>query len=194
MRVIEGSARARERLFAGHVPGAGTLPDRLDRRAAGIPLGGDRAELAVGVDVRGAEDDDRCREDSRDDRPRPDMTDRPCRTAPPRRDLTARGREHALPKGGRRLAERHAFWEDADDLPERHRLAAARVAHGEMAGDTLRVGPGESTERVGLEVVEHVLGHRMCSSERRIFWRPMRMRPFTVPSGTPISSESSTWV
>src|SRR5437660_1310148 len=85
-------------------------------------------------------------------------------------------------------------WKRPDDLGERRRVASARRARRDMARDALGALAIDRAQNVGLEIVDDVFVHRELSRARRIFWSPMRIRPFTVPSGTPMSSDSSTCV
>ncbi len=74
-------------------------------------------------------------------------------------------------------------------------LRPAGRAGRQVRGHAIGLGLGERADGVELKVVGDVIDHaRDPSSARRIFWSPMRIRPFTVPSGTPMSSASSTWV
>src|SRR5205807_10624623 len=108
--------------------------------------------------------------------------------------LGCRGLQKAVAKRGSRLTERDGVGQAIHDLREPGRFGATGRARRKVLSNALGVGTAERAERVGLELIQNVFGHRVRSSARRIFWSPMRMRPFTVPSGTPMSSDSSTCV
>ena len=193
------AARAAPLLEAGHVPSPSAMRDLRGDGGVFRALHVRDVELAERVQVQREQQHDRRRERP-DAEPAAVRPERPHRLAPRgarqrRRQISRRGGQDALLERRGRLPHRDHVGQRVHDGRDLVELLAADRARRQVGCHPIGFTGSERPDGVELEVVADVLGHdRVPSSARRIFWRPMRMRPLTVPSGTPMSSASSTWV